>query len=886
MDGMAQTMGGRRARVGGSWRTLIACVILIAAALPASARELQYEAPPEWVTPEPVPVVAHAETDKARGGVQYLLVDRQTRVDANELVAYHHFATQAMNGDGVEQAAHITIDFDPSYETLALHSVKVHRGGHAMSRLNPANVHVLQREKDLEARIYDGRKTANVLLEDVRIGDVVEVDYTIRGLNPAFRGPIFGDYDLQWSVPVQVLHARLVAPEGHELHMTPRNTTQQPEVRRHGGWIEYVWRARDVPAREMDDDEPGWYDPDPLVQWSEYPDWGAIAAWALPLYRESADQGPEFKAIVESIAHANARPEDRLLASLRFVQREVRYLGIEIGVGSLAPRPPREVLQRRFGDCKDKAVLLVSLLQALGVEARPALVNTRLRRELEHYLPSPGRFDHVVVRARLDGRDYWIDPTRAVQKGTLQTLSQADFERALVIEEGTRELQHMDAAAVHRREVHSVYDLSGGRGKPVTLQVTTVYHGASAESVRQGLANESRDETQRGFLNFYARYYPDIATDKPFTVSDDDGGNALTVTESYRLGDRWEPAGEDQKFKADFPTPELDDFLRVPDRTVRSGPLALPYPVEIDSLTEIRMNKDWPISIKPGSVSDPAFQLSYDVSNAGNVVKSREVLVTRADHVPADRVAAYSTQVQRARDALGIRLHLNEGAPRAAGLNWPILLLGLCMLGGACWVALRLYRHDPPPSLLGAAEAPRGISGWLLLPALAVISAPFRIGKDLFSTLPAFELKAWSDLTTAGGDHYSAWWAPTLLFELGSNVLLLVLALAIAVLFFRKRTSLPRAFIGFLWFDLAVVFVDEIATRCHAGIPQEQSWLPLIRQFVHVVIWSGYFLRSRRVKATFVERLRQSSGAAAALPESAGMAAPQEEPGSAGAALP
>src|SRR5205814_190271 len=85
------------------------------------------------------------------------------------------------------------------------------------------------------------------------------------------------------------------------------NAAGEPVVSHHGGWVEYLWRASDVPAQASDDDEPGWYDPFASVQWSEYRDWAAVAAWAVPLYKADADQGAELSAQVDAIAAGSRR---------------------------------------------------------------------------------------------------------------------------------------------------------------------------------------------------------------------------------------------------------------------------------------------------------------------------------------------------------------------------------------------------------------------------------------------------------------------------------------------------------------------------------------------------------------------------------------------------
>lgn len=100
---------------------------------------------------------------------------------------------------------------------------------------------------------------------------------------------------------------------------------------------------------------------------------------------------------------ASADPGQRMLAALRFVQGQIRYLGVEIGAGSHAPSAPAVVLQRRFGDCKDKSLLAVTMLRSLGIDAEPALVNTNARRGIAGWLATPSAFDHVIARAHVKG---------------------------------------------------------------------------------------------------------------------------------------------------------------------------------------------------------------------------------------------------------------------------------------------------------------------------------------------------------------------------------------------------------------------------------------------------------------------------------------------------
>src|SRR5262249_11813697 len=140
---------------------------------------------------------------------------------------------------------------------------------------------------------------------------------------------------------------------------------------------------------------------------------------------------PELVAQVWS-GHETA-PSEKVLAALRFVQDEVRYVGIELGTASHQPSQPATVLARRFGDCKDKALLLCALLRQAGIDAQPALVDSRRGAGLDEWHPSPIAFDHAVVRLSLDGREYWVDPTLTGQGGALPEMFVPSYDRALVL---------------------------------------------------------------------------------------------------------------------------------------------------------------------------------------------------------------------------------------------------------------------------------------------------------------------------------------------------------------------------------------------------------------------------------------------------------------------
>lgn len=833
---------------------------------------------PDWIRPSGFGKESPELLNQISDGAYYLLADMQVRATSENKAVYRRLAVKAVNTKGVESIANIQIRFDPSYQKLVLHSIDVIRGGSVSHRLAAASVHVVQREKELERQIYDGSKTASVFLEDVRIGDVVDYAYTLEGRNPVFNGADFGTFIFQYDIPVAHISARLVVPATKQIAIAPRHTEQKPIVHDELGLREYLWDAINVPALKADPDTPSWYDPYAAVQWSEYADWAAVASWAQPLYRVPVQISPELISEVNQIAQSERSAEGRLLEVLRFVQTKIRYLGVEIGPGSHAPNPPSEVFARRFGDCKDKTLLTLTMLRRLGIEARAALVDTQLRQTVKERHPSPTTFDHVLVHVVIGGKAYWVDPTRSNQAGDLAHLYQPDYGYALLVDPQTRALTSMkrEGDDQSRRTLRAEYDARSGFDKPVRYKMATTVEGEQAESLRYGLASSNPDELQKNYLDYYTHYYPGIKSIAPLSIVEDAAKNTITTSEFYEIQDFSSLGKDGKRHVADIFVPDIEDLLRSPSSIARSSPLNVKHPIDVTLTTDVLLPDDgWAIKADTTKVEDPGFLFERSIS-----AKDRRLTITdryrsRLDAVAPADVVRYANNLAKARSAIGYQLFWTDPTENSrqgffAQLNWPVAMVGLLALAVWGWLARLVYQFDPRPRTSHTNIALRGIRGWLLLPAIGVVVTPFTILLALGQSLGASRLDTWTNLTSPGSDHYNALWAPTLLFELVANAGLLVFAITLGVLFFKRRRSTPIFYIAFFVAALGVQAVDlGLASIVSKAADLSKDVAGFTRNIFHALIWSAYFLQSTRVKSTFTE-----SGSRVAVREVAEPVAP------------
>lgn len=197
-----------------------------------------------------------------------------------------------------------------------------------------------------------------------------------------------------------------------------------PRIRResYGDRVGYRWSAENVPA----------FTPEPVMapEWyyrvyvrfapGEWATWSDLSSWyvkSLLAPRLKPNRAVTAKAL--ELTKATSTDAEKLRSIFDFV-KVFPYSSVALGVGRLQPRPPEEVLDTRWGDCKDKSILLIALLRAAGIPAEPVLVRTADEGRLDPSFPT-FVFNHMIVRAKnADGTIAWLDPTVSVTAaGTL-----------------------------------------------------------------------------------------------------------------------------------------------------------------------------------------------------------------------------------------------------------------------------------------------------------------------------------------------------------------------------------------------------------------------------------------------------------------------------------
>ena len=612
----------------------------------------------------------HSDT-RATDGVRYLYLDRQINaIDLKERSTYFERVLELTNNTGVRERSVVEIEYDPTYESVVVHSLGISRSGRYIDKLSDTKLESIRTEHQLENLLYNGTQTLTAILKDIRVGDVLQYSYTLNGVNPVYSEMVEYTHRARFYASVSQSNFRLIAQDDLLLHFRTRDMPegQTLEQETKDGIQEVSWSEKNLKPLVWVDNEPGWERKNPSFTISSVGSWGEIVDWSIPLYNSAAVDSEELSEVASKIKRRYSSTEKQIGAASQWVQEEIRYFGIELGDNSHNPSPATETLERRFGDCKDKTVLLIALLQKLGIDANPALVNTRGGLRSDHQTRRLHAFDHVIVSVELNGVQHWIDPTRTNQRGALGEFFEPDFGNALIIAEGQTGLTKMNQKRnLLAIDVIKIIDIDKQNKADASLSVRTGRKGLSAERHRRHVQNEGIQSITNSYLSFFRDHYNLVESDGDVRISDFPR-NSMVTTEQYSLQELWTTGDQGVQW-LDIVSEETRNYLHIPKSPkYRDRAYSLDHPVSVRQLNVI----NYPEGIVDDhdaeeTVSNPYFTYTVKVSQDSekNKVAISHKYVSHNNAVSAEDIDEYVTAVEQAWE-------LSAVATTSTGLGWEV----------------------------------------------------------------------------------------------------------------------------------------------------------------------------------------------------------------------
>lgn len=660
--------------------------LLVVMALPALAQQAQEPealqevqlASDRFVRAAPVPAWAVPATElpktQRKAPLVFLMGDTQFMSGA-EKSSFLHRAWQINDASALAQFAQYGIGFQPNYQQLQLHWLRIRRNGQVLDQTQSAKIRFLQRENQLEQGLYSGEVTASILIADLRVGDVLEIAYSWVGNNPVFKGRFSDFAGWEYTVPTEWRRVSYTHPTNQPVQWRMLGELGRkvptPTESVAGSMRKLVWEERGLEPLQHEEFIPDSFFAARTLQISEYSSWAEVADWATQLFQNREPLTGELQAAVQRL-RALPTVEQRVSAALSWVQTEIRYFSVSLGESSHRPHSPNETLARRYGDCKDKSFLLIELLRALDVPAQPVLLSNRAPTTPGKMLPSPHAFDHVIVQVQIGEQAYFLDPTLTGQRSKLDRLGPThEGNLVLVAAPDSRALSTIASpnfAALQLNERRETITLPrfGGEG---TLQARQTWNGLAAEYMRSVVALLPPEQFEKAMMEPYENRYPDIYQTERLTVEDDTDNNVLTTTATYRIPKLAIPNNGDWGIR--FGAANMRNTLRLPPSAQRKLPMALAtlprtivYELSIEFPPETAVITD-PTTSK---VSNPAFDYTIGYTFRGNRATASVTLHTLKSEIPASDIAAYMAALRRIDEVTRSYFVVRKNEIKAIGL--------------------------------------------------------------------------------------------------------------------------------------------------------------------------------------------------------------------------
>jgi transglutaminase-like putative cysteine protease len=407
------------------------------------------------------------------------------------------------NEQGARSFSSHSIMYAAMSETLCIVRARVlKRNGGEIA----ATVSADQPVEERSSAMYFDSRSRDLRFPQLQPGDLVELDYRLlpaTAVNP-WAG-YFARMDLfRDSFPTRLRRRVLIAPSSMKLYAVEHGLAAAT-LRQTGDETTRIWEMRDIAAQPFEALSPGASASGPYLHVSSIGSIEDFGRWYSTLLEPGLKLDENLQALAAQILARNLTPQGKVQAVYESVQRGTKYVAFEFGVHSYQPYPLATVERRGFGDCKDKAAMIVALLRAVGVPAEFAMMRTRSAGEVDPEAYSVQLFNHAVayvpeLNLYLDGTAEYaaLGELPPDDQGALAMTVDADGN-------ATRRTVPFAPPEANRitREVTAELDRNGG----VQFSSQTKFSGYFAAEQRRTSETDNLAGSYRASL---AQFYPSV----------------------------------------------------------------------------------------------------------------------------------------------------------------------------------------------------------------------------------------------------------------------------------------------------------------------------------------------------------------------------------------
>ena len=497
---------------------VIGCVVVVADMVSAVSaadtvakvervEKLAFGPAPAWVKPSVIPPV-DAKADEV--AVKLLLQDEQYDLQPAHQTRWFESAYQIQTPQGLA-AGLVTLSWNPDFEAPTIHKLLIRRGDKVIDILASGQTFIVaRRETNMDNATIDGELTATIQPEGLQVGDIIDFSASVAGTDPAL-GRHVETMTAAWDgINIARAHLRAQWPAALPVQLRSTGGLATPKPVKAGGLASIERSLDDLKIVTPPKGAPARFRYGRSIQISDFSSWSGVADLMGPLFAKASTLAPAspLQAEIAKVKAVSPDPVKRAEAALALVQDRVRYVFLATNDGGLIPADADITWSRRFGDCKGKTVLLLALLHGVGIDAVPVVVSTGIGDGMDERLPAVTLFNHVLVRATINGRVYWLDGTRLGDKA-LDALVVPAFHWGLPLVPGSNKLVAMmpPPLAQPQTEISLRIDATAGITLPAPVHAERLLREDEAIGTNLGISNMTPVDRDKALRDFWKGKY-------------------------------------------------------------------------------------------------------------------------------------------------------------------------------------------------------------------------------------------------------------------------------------------------------------------------------------------------------------------------------------------
>ncbi|MCG9126717.1 DUF3857 domain-containing protein [Candidatus Poribacteria bacterium] len=403
---------------------------------------------------------------------------------------------------------------------------------------------------------------------------------------------ITGGYNFQSTELTLETTYALRLPRSWKFQWKMRNSDLKPLVTSdQGGTIKYIWTGGESTALKLEDGMPNINDVVPRLTYSSINTWERVYDWYKSISKGRYAPDEQILHTVVDLTENLNSDESKISAIYDFVARQIRYVGIELGESAYQPSPATEVLKKQYGDCKDKATLLISMLDLVGIRAYPVMLSTSPYQKIDTSIPTLSQFNHMIVAIPTDSDKYlWLDPTSSTcSYRVLPYINQG--RKGFLIGDSHGKFVEIPVSSAEKNRFISNTELwlsPNGAAKGV-IRVKML--GQNSINPRWNYQQIIPANWNNTFASELSNLIPNISVDSVKIENLHNIEQPLIITLNFSVN-KYIRRIKNQVLLP-LPIDEFTDYSESFSATERSFPLNLSYPMRIEKTIRIHLPEEW-----------------------------------------------------------------------------------------------------------------------------------------------------------------------------------------------------------------------------------------------------------------------------------------------------